>query len=62
MISIFRRILLIFLLTFAPFVLMSQVKIRVEIEDYHQTLYLLKYKSDKSYVIADTAIYSSGQH
>ena len=62
MISIFRRILLIFLLTFAPFVLMSQVKIRVEIEDYHQTLYLLKYKSDKSYIIADTAIYSSGQH
>ena len=56
MISIFRRILLIFLLTFAPIVMMSQVNIRVEIENHDDSLYyLLKYKSDKSLVAIDTS-------
>ena len=53
--SIFKRILLIFFLTFAPIALMSQVKIRVEIENLDDSLfYLLKYKSDKSSIIIDT--------
>ena len=53
--SIFRRILLIFFLTFAPIALISQVKIRVEIENLEDSLfYLLKYKSDKTYTIIDT--------
>ena len=56
MISIFRRILFIFLLTFAPIVMMSQVNIRVEIENHDDSLYyLLKYKSDKSLVAIDTS-------
>ena len=56
MISIFRRILLIFLLTFAPIVMMSQVNIRVEIENHDDSLYyLLKYKSDKSLIVIDTS-------
>ena len=55
--SIFRRILLIFLLTFAPIAMMSQVKIRVEIENLEDSLfYLLKYKSDKTYTIIDTTL------
>ena len=55
--SIFRRILLIFLLTFAPITMMSQVKIRVEIENLEDSLfYLLKYKSDKTYTIIDTTL------
>ncbi|MBO5848715.1 MAG: redoxin domain-containing protein [Bacteroidales bacterium] len=57
MFSIFRRILLIFLLTFAPIAMMSQVKIRVEIENLEDSLfYLLKYKSDKTYTIIDTTL------
>lgn len=56
MFSIFRRILLIFLLTFAPIAMMSQVKIRVEIENYDDSLYyLLKYKSDKSLIVIDSS-------
>ena len=59
MISIFRRILLIFLLTFAPIVMMSQVKIRVEIDNYEDSIfYLLKYKSDKSLIVIDTSTIS----
>ena len=55
--SIFRRILLIFFLTFAPIALISQVKIRVEIENLEDSLfYLLKYKSDKTYTIIDTTL------
>ncbi len=54
--SIFRRILLIFFLTFAPIALISQVKIRIGIENYDDSLfYLLKYKSDKSYLVIDTS-------
>ncbi|MBO5809443.1 MAG: DUF4369 domain-containing protein [Bacteroidales bacterium] len=57
MFSIFRRILLIFLLTFAPIAMMSQVKIRVEFENLEDSLfYLLKYKSDKTYTIIDTTL------
>ena len=56
MFSIFRRILLIFLLTFAPIAMMSQVKISVEIENYDDSLYyLLKYKSDKSLIVIDSS-------
>ena len=59
MISIFKRILLIFLLTFAPIVMMSQVKIRVEIDNYEDSIfYLLKYKSDKSLIVIDTSTIS----
>lgn len=56
MFSIFRQILLIFLLTFAPIAMMSQVKIRIEIENYDDSLYyLLKYKSDKSLIVIDSS-------
>ena len=56
MISIFRRILLIFLLTFAPIAMISQVKISIEIENYDDSLYyLLKYKSDKSLIVIDSS-------
>jgi thiol-disulfide isomerase/thioredoxin len=56
MFSIFRQILLIFLLTFAPIAMMSQVKIRVEIENNDDSLYyLLKYKSDKSLIVIDSS-------
>ena len=59
--SIFRRILLIFLLTFAPIAMMSQVKIRVEIENYDDSLYyLLKYKSDKSLIVIDSSTIVKG--
>ncbi len=59
--SIFRRILLIFLLTFAPIAMMSQVKIRVEIENYDDSLYyLLKYKSDKSLIVIDSSTVVKG--
>jgi thiol-disulfide isomerase/thioredoxin len=61
MFSIFRRILLIFLLTFAPIAMMSQVKIRVEIENYDDSLYyLLKYKSDKSLIVIDSSTVVKG--
>ena len=56
MFSIFRQILLIFLLTFAPIAMMSQVKISIEIENYDDSLYyLLKYKSDKSLIVIDSS-------
>ena len=59
MISIFRRFLLIFLLTFAPIAMMSQVKIRVEIENFEDSIfYLLKYKSDKSLAVIDASTIS----
>ena len=59
MISIFRRILLIFLLTFAPIAMMSQVKIRIEIENFEDSIfYLLKYKSDKSLAVIDASTIS----
>ena len=61
MFSIFRQILLIFLLTFAPIAMMSQVKISVEIENYDDSLYyLLKYKSDKSLIIIDSSTVVKG--
>ena len=61
MFSIFRQILLIFLLTFAPIAMMSQVKIRVEIENYDDSLYyLLKYKSDKSLIVIDSSTVVKG--
>lgn len=61
MFSIFRQILLIFLLTFAPIAMMSQVKIRVEIENYDDSLYyLLKYKSDKSLIVIDSSTVIKG--
>ena len=61
MFSIFRQILLIFLLTFAPIAMMSQVKIRVEIENYDDSLYyLLKYKSDKSLIVIDSSTIVKG--
>ena len=60
MISIFKRILLIFLLTFAPIVMMSQVKIRVEIDNYEDSIFfLLKYKSDKSLIVIDSSTISN---
>ena len=60
MISIFRQILLIFLLTFAPIVMMSQVKIRVEIDGYQDSIFfLLKYKSDKSLIVIDSSTISN---
>ena len=61
MFSIFRQILLIFLLTFAPIAMMSQVKIRVEIENNDDSLYyLLKYKSDKSLIVIDSSTVVKG--
>ena len=61
MFSIFRQILLIFLLTFAPIAMMSQVKIRIEIENYDDSLYyLLKYKSDKSLIVIDSSTVVKG--
>lgn len=60
MISIFRQILLIFLLTFAPIAMMSQVKIRVEIDGYQDSIFfLLKYKSDKSLIVIDSSTISN---
>ena len=45
---------IIFFLTFAPFRLMSQVKIKVKIENHQDSIYyLLKYKSDKTHTILD---------
>ena len=61
MFSIFRQILLIFLLTFAPIAMMSQVKISVDIENHDDSLYyLLKYKSDKSLIIIDSSTVVKG--
>ena len=61
MFSIFRQILLIFLLTFAPIAMMSQVKISVDIENYDDSLYyLLKYKSDKSLIVIDSSTVVKG--
>ena len=61
MFSIFRQILLIFLLTFAPIAMMSQVKISIEIENYDDSLYyLLKYKSDKSLIVIDSSTVVKG--
>ena len=58
--SIFRRILLIILLTFVHTSLVSQVKIRIEIENIEDSVfYLLKYKSDKTFIVIDTSSYSS---
>ena len=53
--SIFFKILCIFLLTFLQINLFSQVNINIKIEDIDDsTLYLLKYKSDKSQVVIDS--------
>ena len=61
MFSIFRQILLIFLLTFAPIAMMSQVKISVDIENHDDSLYyLLKYKSDKSLIVIDSSTVVKG--
>ncbi len=61
MFSIFRQISLIFLLTFAPIAMMSQVKISVDIENHDDSLYyLLKYKSDKSLIIIDSSTVVKG--
>ena len=58
--SIFKRILLIFFLTFPHIHLISQVKIRVEIENYEDSVFhLLKYKSDKTYIPVGTSSISS---
>jgi hypothetical protein len=54
--SVFFKISCIFLLTFLPFTLLSQVKINVNIDDINDTvLYLIKYKSDKTQNIIDTS-------
>ncbi len=61
MFSIFRRFLFIFLLTFAPIIMKSQVKISIEIENYDDSLYyLLKYKSDKSLIVIDSSTVVKG--
>lgn len=53
--SIFFKILCIFLLTFLQINLFSQVNINIKIEDIDDsTLYLLKYKSDKSQAVIDS--------
>lgn len=53
--SVFFKILCIFLLTFMQINLFSQVNINIKIEDIDDTtLYLLKYKSDKSQVVIDS--------
>ena len=53
--SVFFKILCIFLLTFLQINLFSQVNINIKIEDIDDsTLYLLKYKSDKSQVVIDS--------
>lgn len=53
---IFNKILFIVLLTFVPFNLISQVKIKVKVENHQDSIYyLLKYKSDKTYIILDTS-------
>lgn len=50
-----KHILLIILLTLLPAELISQVKIDLSINNYNDSLfYLMKYKSDKTYVIVDT--------
>ncbi len=59
--SIFKRILLIFFLTFPHIHLISQVKIRVEIENYEDSVFhLLKYKSDKSLIVIDSSTVVKG--
>ena len=54
--SVFFKILCIFLLTFLQINLFSQVNINIKIEDIDDTtLYLLKYKSDKSLIVIDSS-------
>ena len=53
--SVFFKILCIFLLTFLQINLFSQVNINIKIDDIDDsTLYLLKYKSDKSQAVIDS--------
>ena len=57
---IFDKILFIVLLTFVPLNLISQVKIKVKVENHQDSIYyLLKYKSDKTHVVIDTSTISS---
>ena len=59
--SIFFKILCIFLLTFLQINLFSQVNINIKIEDIDDTtLYLLKYKSDKSLIVIDSSTVVKG--
>lgn len=58
---IFNKIIFIVLLTFAPFALFSQAKIKVKIENHIDSIYyLIKYTSDKSHCVIDTSSLSSG--
>ena len=55
------KFLIIVLLTFAPFALFSQAKIKVKIENHIDSIYyLIKYTSDKSHCVIDTSSLSSG--
>lgn len=57
---IFDKILYIVLLTFAPFCMMSQVNIKVKVENHQDSVYhLLKYKSDKTHTILAKSSVSS---
>lgn len=59
--SIFFKILCIFLLTFLQINLFSQVNINIKIDDIDDsTLYLLKYKSDKSLIVIDSSTVVKG--
>ena len=59
--SVFFKILCIFLLTFLQINLFSQVNINIKIDDIDDsTLYLLKYKSDKSLIVIDSSTVVKG--
>ena len=59
--SVFFKISCIFLLTFLQIDLFSQVNINIKIEDIDDTtLYLLKYKSDKSLIVIDSSTVVKG--
>jgi len=52
--SFFGTFLFIFLLTF-PSLAISQMKIKVNVENQNEVLYLVKYKSDKTHIVIDTS-------
>ena len=52
--SFFGTFLFILLLTF-PSLAISQMKIKVNLENKNEVLYLVKYKSDKTQIIIDTS-------
>ena len=59
--SVFFKILCIFLLTFLQINLFSQVNINIKIDDIDDsTLYLLKYKSNKSLIVIDSSTVVKG--